>query len=411
MAGELSEYFEGIAAKTISAVEADPDVSNQHEFNGDRTLQSLFGRVDHLEVDTQYILFEEEGIKASTKDTLTWYNARKNHPVRNEWRLYYRRNEVTEKMAPNDTLIIAKRKDGSAVLMVLPHETTIESQYKWLFGVDNLSISSFVPANPSLLNRNTLTPLTNDFLAEIGIGVTENKKIDYGALMDRFQGVFPSTMEFSTFARESLGDLNFSENPDQALIEWIAREEDYFKFLEKHVIAERLKSGFVTGDTVDVESFISFSLSIQNRRKSRAGRAVENHLEYILHQQGIEYSRTPLLEDGSRPDFLFPGVFEYQHFDVYSQCLVMLGVKSTCKDRWRQVLDEAKNIEEKHLLTLDQALSVNQVRSMKTRNLQLVIPKELHTSYSKEVTSYLMSVKDFICLVKEKSEFRKKLLY
>ncbi len=98
---------------------------------------------------------------------------------------------------------------GQPCLMVLPHETTIESQYKWLFGVDNLSISSFVPANPSLLNRNTLTPLTNDFLAEIGIGVTENKKIDYGALMDRFQGVFPSTMEFSPFARESLGDLNF----------------------------------------------------------------------------------------------------------------------------------------------------------------------------------------------------------
>ncbi len=85
----------------------------------------------------------------------------------------------------------------------------------------------------------------------------------------------------------------------------------------------------------------------------------------------------------------------------------MLGVKSTCKDRWRQVLDEAKNIEEKHLLTLDQALSVNQVRSMKTRDLQLVIPKELHTSYSKEVTSYLMSVKGFHLPGKEKVNLEK----
>jgi hypothetical protein len=33
----------------------------------------------------------------------------------------------------------------------------------------------------------------------------------------------------------------------------------------------------------------------------------------------------------------------------------MLGSKSTLKDRWRQVLDEADRITHKHLLTLSRA--------------------------------------------------------
>ena len=35
----------------------------------------------------------------------------------------------------------------------------------------------------------------------------------------------------------------------------------------------------------------------------------------------------------------------------------MLGVKSTRKDRWRQVLAEADRIDDKHLLTLETAIS------------------------------------------------------
>lgn len=39
--GYLSEYFEKIAAKTLSAVEADAGRSNQHEFNGVATLKQI----------------------------------------------------------------------------------------------------------------------------------------------------------------------------------------------------------------------------------------------------------------------------------------------------------------------------------------------------------------------------------
>ncbi|MCO5179243.1 MAG: hypothetical protein M9896_04250 [Candidatus Promineofilum sp.] len=39
--GYLSNYFEGVAAKRLSVVEVDPDVSNQHEFNGVSQLREM----------------------------------------------------------------------------------------------------------------------------------------------------------------------------------------------------------------------------------------------------------------------------------------------------------------------------------------------------------------------------------
>ena len=41
--GYLSEYFSGVAIKSLSAVEADLLRSNQHEFNGVESLKRVFG--------------------------------------------------------------------------------------------------------------------------------------------------------------------------------------------------------------------------------------------------------------------------------------------------------------------------------------------------------------------------------
>ena len=41
--GYLSQYFDGAAIKTLSAVEADVLTSNQHEFNGVEGLRDILG--------------------------------------------------------------------------------------------------------------------------------------------------------------------------------------------------------------------------------------------------------------------------------------------------------------------------------------------------------------------------------
>src|SRR5690606_20658382 len=157
----------------------------------------------------------------------------------------------------------------------------------------------------------------------------------------------PTTREFSAYARKTLPDIHPQDGHDEVLMAWMEREEILFRTLEKHIIGERLAQGF----DGDVDGFISFSLSVQNRRKSRAGLAFENHLEILFEECGIRYTRTPVTEHKSKPDFIFPGEKEYHDRSFDSLRLTMLGVKSSCKDRWRQVLAEADRIEKKHLLT------------------------------------------------------------
>ena len=82
----------------------------------------------------------------------------------------------------------------------------------------------------------------------------------------------------------------------------------------------------------------------------------------------------------------------------------MLGVKSSCKDRWRQVLAEADRIDDKHLLTLEPSISTAQTDEMGQRRLQLVLPKRLHQTYSSVQREWLMSVEELVSLVRERQE-------
>ena len=60
-----------------------------------------------------------------------------------------------------------------------------------------------------------------------------------------------------------------------------------------------------------------------------------------------------------------------------------MGVKSTCINRWRQVLAEADRIDHKHLLTLEASISRHQTDEMQAKNLQLVLPRGLHETYAR----------------------------
>jgi len=103
-----------------------------------------------------------------------------------------------------------------------------------------------------------------------------------------------------------------------------------------------------------------------------------------------------------KTDFIFPGINQYHVPTFPATRLTMLGVKSTCKDRWRQVLSEARRIVRKHLFTLEPGISENQTAEMKENKLTLVLPKGLHASYKTAQQADLMQLNQFIELVKER---------
>ncbi|MEL7398464.1 MAG: type II restriction endonuclease, partial [Pseudomonadota bacterium] len=63
---------------------------------------------------------------------------------------------------------------------------------------------------------------------------------------------------------------------------------------------------FTSADGTDVDGFISFSLSVQNRRKSRMGHSLENHMAAVLRAHDIRHVRGAITEHKHKPDFLFP---------------------------------------------------------------------------------------------------------
>ena len=147
---------------------------------------------------------------------------------------------------------------------------------------------------------------------------------------------------------------------------------------------------------MDVDGFISFSLSVQNRRKSRAGYALENHLEAIFKVWGLRFDRGVTTEGRSKPDFLFPGGEAYRDKGFAPSGLSILGAKATCKDRWRQVLGEANRVPRKHLITLEPSISVNQTDEMRRREVQLVLPGAVHGTYGVSQRGWLWTLGRFI---------------
>ena len=77
-------------------------------------------------------------------------------------------------------------------------------------------------------------------------------------------------------------------------------------------------------------------------------------------------------------------------------------MKFTCINRWRQVLAEADRIDHKHLLTLEASISRHQTDEMQAKNLQLVLPRGLHETYTPEQQAWLMDIASFTALVRER---------
>jgi len=139
--------------------------------------------------------------------------------------------------------------------------------------------------------------------------------------------------------------------------------------------------------------------SILNRRKSRAGKSLEHQLAEIFNQFKLSYEEQAITEDNKKPDFLFPGREAYLNPKFDDDKLCVLGSKTTCKDRWRQVLNEADRIRVKHLFTLQQGISSNQLEEMIKYDVQLVVPKSNITSFPTLYRQRLWTLDRFVRFV------------
>ncbi|MDE5579251.1 MAG: type II restriction endonuclease [Alistipes sp.] len=256
------------------------------------------------------------------------------------------------------------------------------------------------------------------FLNAFGIGPTEtNALIDknrqplpeemirdsFREVLERYAEDFPSTQLMAEFARSScleahgVTDDMLRETPDKYLLFWINAEYELFRAFEHKIYTPAINAGFR-----DIEALISYSNQILNRRKSRAGKSLVHHLDAIFRTCGLRFDAQVLTEAYNRPDFIFPGKAAYRNPAFPAEDLVFLGAKTTCKDRWRQILGEAERIPRKHLFTLQPGLSKNQLTEMYKENICLVVPAAHISFFDRTFRDRILSLHDFISQVRQK---------
>lgn len=399
----MHKIFEGAAGKYLSEVDANPKKSHQHEIGGLVKVgfkQILGGSSERIQLRAKMLYLDDDEGPEIVEDAVTWYDTRANDSKRNaEYRLYYPSNSVTLKMKEGDFFLIAKLLTQELLIAICPAGTTHESQLRALFGLAQID-DNFTAAQ---LSKNALSLPLIYLLEELGYQPEIDQSTNYlEKLISKFgDKKFPSTAEFSAFARE-ISSVGFSELPDTCIMAWLETEEMLFRTLEKYFVAQRLNEGFGHTDE-QVNNFISYSLSVQNRRKARAGLAFEKHLESLFQHHNLKFeqgSSKLFTENKKKPDFIFPSFSAYHDQSFPTKNIRLLGAKTTCKDRWRQVLSEGKRAELKHLITLEPSISNNQLEEMKSNNLQLVIPAEIHSTYQNHQQSWLLNLEDFIKEVK-----------
>jgi len=183
--------------------------------------------------------------------------------------------------------------------------------------------------------------------------------------------------------------------PDKRLLRRRDCEFEIFRSVEEAIELPAIHVGFTT-----LDDFIARAQTVLQRRKARSGRSLELHTREILieeqFREGVDFQHGPQSEPGKRPDFLFPSQAAYRDLSFPETRLRMLATKTTCRDRWRQIINEADRITVKHLLTLQEGVSEAQFREMTQANVQLVVPEPLIGKFPPAIRTDIMTLESFL---------------
>lgn len=205
---------------------------------------------------------------------------------------------------------------------------------------------------------------------------------------------FPPTRELAEKTRAILELCISGFNDlavDRRLTKLIEQEYALFRMVERQLCQAEIVRPFGS-----VDDFLKTAGSIMNRRKSRAGWSLENHFDTILRESNIPFEARPRIDGNAQPDILIPGKAAYEDPAYPAEKLCLLGLKTTCKDRWRQILNEGCRVPEKYLLTLQKGISVNQLNEMVEARVTLVVPKPLQKAYPPSSRMKILSVEQFL---------------
>lgn len=351
----------------------------------------------HVSKDAWSMFLNEEATKGSNIDIpirIHWQNDFETESrfkyygvgTRNEYRItrFGRGFPFLNDEIVGDLLVLARFDKDYYEAFVLQTDDDIDDFFSY-FNLSYDKTNQIIDVHQSELPEQRLLTLIYDFVA---------KYAD-----------FPDTRIMAKGARTCFNEANgiVTNNivaaPDDVLLGWIDTEYTLFKYMEEKVYSDITIKPFPNIDT-----FVAMANEVLNRRKSRAGKSLEHHLADIFTHNELIFEEQVITEEKKKPDFVFPNGQCYHNLSFPGELLTVLGAKTTCKDRWRQVLNEADRVDDKYLFTLQQGISSNQLKEMQDYRLHLVVPHKYLSSFPKEYRIGICDLSTFIGLVKERQE-------
>lgn len=342
------------------------------------------------------LLFDTPGVKGQNKEKevkITWQDdfttvSRMKYygqGTRNEYRITRLGKNFPFMQDDNigDLIIIAKQDKENYKAYILNADSDIDD-FMLFFNLSTEETNQLIKTDGTQTSDARLRNLIQSFISQFE-SFPDTTIMSAGA-QDCYNNIYPSTNAVIDF-------------PDTVLLGWIDTEYKLFKALENKIYSEQLSQPFNS-----VEEFIISANEILNRRKSRAGKSLEHHLSSIFSAHQLIFEEQVITEDNKKPDFLFPNSQCYHNLEFPADNLTILGAKTTCKDRWRQVLSEADRVDEKHLFTLQQGVSKNQLKEMADAHLTLVVPHSYMGCFPVEYRHCLLDLHSFIGIVKQRQE-------
>lgn len=341
------------------------------------------------------LIFDTPGEKGKNKETINkikWQDDFETDAhfkyygqgTRNEYRItgFGRNFPFLKSEYTGSLLVILKQKNGEYKGYVLETEQDIEYFLDY-FGI---------------------TPIeTNQLLTTSFINSEKEENQAIKEFIESLTIDFPSSEQMSIEAQR-IQNLIYDHiekiqlSPDDKLLDWTEVEYRLFRALEHERYGTIIKNGFS-----DVDKFIEMANQVLNRRKSRAGKSLEHHLSSLFTGNNITFTPQAITEGNKKPDFIFPSIELYHDNSYPVSKLASLAAKTTCKDRWRQVLNEADRLrsENKFLCTLQQAISSAQLEEMKNEKVILVVPEKYIKTYPEKYQNDIWTLKKFIGYIKE----------
>lgn len=340
------------------------------------------------------ILFNEPGMRGTNKDryvNIKWHNDFST----NSRFIYYgiaTRDEYRITRFGRDFPFLSSEYTGALFILI---QDTEDNYQGFILNTDD-EINQF-------LDMCGLSPTETNRLIEMQRTTPEEQeRLEFSRFLSELETDFPSSEHMSAAARR-IQDAVFNhkeliqKNPDQKLLDWTNIEFRLFRFLEYARYGDIIRNGFSS-----LDDFLTTASQILNRRKSRAGKSLEHHLAAIFDGNLITYEAQAITEGNKKPDFLFPSQEAYHDMSFSTEKLVSLAAKTTCKDRWRQVINEADRLRgrSKFLCTLQQGISAAQIDEMEREQVVLVVPEPYIKTYPKERRERIWTLRKFVQYVK-----------